>query len=489
MSIHFTSVDVIKTKTNFHYVTWGVEIIEADPDIVATPDDYYFLVYWSNDPDSGYHTIKDKSGADLVIDGSIGPLEFHVEHPRKQTNFNEKFYYKVSAHNKLNESDTKLSMAAYQGKHKDGVHEQIRFAENMLYNQYVGEPCCIVKRKSWGIDCPNCWSKERQQRTKSNCAVCNGTGKLYGYYKPIFMQITFDADPVSSDVGSDFETVTNTKRGRLSNFPIVKPRDLIVNTDDNKRYVITHVDTTKLPLRSTYNANIEKVNMSKQNYVLSQLLTMQEVCAEDQEYYMDYDKIKVDPADSSLPRFETHNAASGNSPIAVADDQTVSLSYTDDFEVTEDGQLSLKNTLDKHGILTVDYSLKSGFNKLSAIPTGDENLIPSSSLITKIKTISVSINSLGAVNDINPAIIRVAEYDRNALEKYRPGSGVTKYVNNFIPAGSQTGVRYYRHFNIDASQDGITMTPDKVVFMDIDPNDSWAIGNVHITLELELRMA
>jgi len=285
----FKNVEVIKTKENFFYLDWDLEQNDPAPIPPESIDDYKFQIYWARDPASGFLAVLDDSGNPVEIDGAIGPLSY--THRVKQYDFEQEQYYKIYAIQKIDPFVTLFSWIVFIGMYEDGIHETMRYAEDLLYSRYYGEPCVIIKRKSFGTRCPECWSPERQQRNKSHCETCDGSGFLAGFYQPISIQISFDSNPAKNDLQKEWENSYNTKRARLSNYPLVRPKDLIVNLDDNKRYVIAHVETTKLPKLSPSISVL-----SKQNYILSQLLTLEELNTDDNEYHIDIDNITAIPA-------------------------------------------------------------------------------------------------------------------------------------------------------------------------------------------------
>lgn len=176
------------------------------------------------------------------------------------------------------------SEPAYLGMEWDGVHAVMVESEQVLYSMFDGEPCVLVKKKDHGTRCTNCWSEARQQRTLTHCSVCNGSGFINGYYCAGSIRIAFDSDPKKSDSQKHFEDVFDAIRARASNEIIIRPKDLIVNRDDNKRYVVIYVETTKLPLKAT-----SSTVLSERNHIVSQLLTLQELNPDDNEYTMNVD--------------------------------------------------------------------------------------------------------------------------------------------------------------------------------------------------------
>jgi len=187
-------------------------------------------------------------------------------------------------------NDDFYSNAIYIGRFSDGFHETMKYAEDVLYTYYSGEPSYIIKRKSFGTRCPVCWSPNRQQRIISHCDNCHGTGFITGYYQPIIVQIAYDSDPRKSNSQRDWNDVYDIKKVRLSNYPLIKPKDLVINKDLYKRYIVKHVETTKLPRVSQSIAKL-----SRQNYIISQILTLQELNPDDEEYNLDLSNIPPIP--------------------------------------------------------------------------------------------------------------------------------------------------------------------------------------------------
>lgn len=339
--MQFSTVEVIKTKENWFFIEWDMAITNPPESI----DDYEFEIWWSYDPVSGFLAILDNNDDPIVIDGAVGPLTY--THEYNQYDFNKDRYYKVFAREKAVPTHTFFSEIVFVGMYNDGVHEVIKHAEGTLHQMYYGEPCFIIKRKSFGARCPDCWSPTRQQRIRTHCDTCHGTGFVIGYYQPIEIQVAFDSDPKKSDSQKEWENVYDTKRGRISNYPLVRPKDLIINRDDYKRYVVTHVETTKLP-------NLAKSAMvlSKQNYILSQLLTLEELNPDDNEYFIDIDSIPEPPPDEeggtggTHPWFNDHKPVTTEDPLTVDSEQFLQLKWDpNDFKLGTNGQLQLLNTI------------------------------------------------------------------------------------------------------------------------------------------------
>lgn len=269
----FTNIEIIKTKENYHYIEWEVKPEILTGDVI---DNYYFHLYYSRDPNSGFAIINEH-GLPVSIDGTTGPLAYI--HREKQFDFNQEHYYKIEAVLKSDPTQVTLSSVAYLDNLGDGVHETMKYAEETLYSFYSGEPTFILKKKVTGTRCPECWSEFRQQRLKTQCDTCHGAGFSDGYYYPIQVQVAYEANPKKSNLEETTEDVTNYLQCRLSNYPLVRPKDIIINIGSYKRFIIVKVDTTKLP-----NLSQSQQKLSKQNYVLSQILTVKELNPADPQY-------------------------------------------------------------------------------------------------------------------------------------------------------------------------------------------------------------
>jgi len=421
----FAFVEVIKTKENWFYIEW-----DMTPSQGESTDDWRFQIHWSFDPASGYIPITDEQDNPIEIDGAVGPLSYIHEH--NQYNFNKDRYYKVLAIDKFPAptteaiavfgqteeedpllistfgyinagaaSDGFFSDMVWIGMYKDGIHETIKHAEDLLYTMYQGEPCLVIKRKSFGARCPTCWSVNRRQTMRSHCDTCHGTGFVIGYYQPIPIQISFDSDPRKTDSQKEWENTYDTKRARLCNYPLLRAKDLIVNTDDYKRYVVTHVETTKLPKLSE-----SSIVLSKQNYTLSQLPTLEELNPDDNEYFIDVDGIPEVPGSedggsgSGTPYFNDHMPVSVDAPIIITDEQQhLALDInTDDF-VVEDGKLKLKYSSGAIGIDTfISAEIIATPLRVCAINDDGEVIVADYTNIThlnRVVGISLNVASIG----------------------------------------------------------------------------------------------
>ena len=336
----FNDLEVIKTIENYFYLEWMFT-----PDSGQLEADYKFFILWSQDPESGYQEVLDSMGDPI----EVPPNQNFFTHEFRQYNFNIQRYYKVKAVAQFGANDETISDYTYVGIFRDGPTNVIWRNELIRVKTYCGEPAHIIKRHTFGARCPECYDEYRGTRKYGHCPVCNGTTFLYGWYQPIPIQIDTDADPSKSVSNKNFEDIYDDRVFRMTNYPLVRPGDLIVLDDNNKRLEVIGVQRTKLPLRATPNAvgpeddqNPGVKQMSRQNYYLSQLISVKEYVTSDDEYFIDIANIPEIPnedqpnGDYCPPSFLTVDP-----PLELTGRHLTFLYNHNDFRVNSENELEL----------------------------------------------------------------------------------------------------------------------------------------------------
>lgn len=332
----FNNVEVIKTIDNYFYIEW-----EFVPDSGHLENEYEFTILWSTDPESGFQHILDEMGDPIVVP----PNQNYYTHQLKHFNFNIDRYYIIKSKATFPpEEETESSPPVYVGMFTDGVLETIHRNENIRLTQYCGEPAHIIKKHTFGAKCPNCWNEYRDDIAIGHCPICHGSKFLYGWYQPISVQIDTAADPKKSDSQKTGEDIYDTLMFRMANFPLVRPGDLVVLEGSNQRYEIVHVDTTKLPLRATPNDPAGgNLTLSKQNYIVSQIMTVKEWVSSDDPYNINIEGIpEIPDGDQPGGGYTPPDLLTVDPPLKIEGRHLSFLYDEDDFGVDENGFFFLK---------------------------------------------------------------------------------------------------------------------------------------------------
>lgn len=288
----YDAVAIKSTATDGYQIYWNAKRTLPSQETVG---DFIFKILWSESPSSGFVPIKYEGGGEVVIDGAIGPL--YVLHQRPQHSHNVEYYYRIHAIKKINPAFTQTTPTFFANDASDGVIDSVIWSERMLYDLYIGEPVRLLKRRTDQERCPECWNAIAFRRTKTHCNSCLSTGFIDGYYAPIPIQVAFDANPKITEVGQTGEINITHVKARMSSYPLVSNRDMVVGVDDNDRYQIVKVDKTKLP-----NMSLDQNRLSGSAHTVSQILTLSEIPPTDDRYkYPIFGKYCVGTADIIIP--------------------------------------------------------------------------------------------------------------------------------------------------------------------------------------------
>jgi len=358
----FNNIEVIKTIDNYFYLEW-----EFVPDSGHLEADYEFTILWSTDPDSGFQHILDSGGSPIVVP----PNQNYYTHQLKQFQFNIDRYYKIEATATFLPNDETLSSEVYVGDNSDGPLCLMLRNEQIRLNQYCGEPAHIVKRHTFGAKCPNCYDQYRDSSDIGHCPICHGSKFLYGWYQPIAVQIDTAADSNKSDSQKTGEDTYDRLMYRITNYPLVRPGDLVILDGTNQRYKVVHVDKTKLPMRSVsdpLNPGGGTLTLSKQNYVVSQILTVEESVSSDDPYDLGIIGIpEIPDPDQPGGGYIPPDLLTVDPPLKINGRHLSFLYKEDDFGVDDDGIFYLKDSPTKFFFtMNAGEDITSLFNAVAA---------------------------------------------------------------------------------------------------------------------------
>jgi len=123
----------------------------------------------------------------------------------------------------------------------------------LLLKEYTGRKVWIFPIMTFGQRC-SCFDPATSRRTRSQCFTCFDVGYIGGYHAPIetFVQIDTAGRAIQMQQVGEMQTVNTT--ARLSNFPLLKPRDILVEAE-NVRWRVLNVNVTK-KLRSVVHQEV-----------------------------------------------------------------------------------------------------------------------------------------------------------------------------------------------------------------------------------------
>lgn len=115
-----------------------------------------------------------------------------------------------------------------------------------LYLGLAGVPVLIYQKKfDLSERCTVCWDIDLQKSTLSNCPECLGTGFVGGFYTPILTLAALGVEVKANMLGS--RTTQDTQiEGSMSNYPVLRPADILYVVDRGHRYRIEQVTPVEM---------------------------------------------------------------------------------------------------------------------------------------------------------------------------------------------------------------------------------------------------
>lgn len=136
-------------------------------------------------------------------------------------------------------NETKDFGPADAGADPDLIATELRKHMNLLFREFIGRRCWVLPVRTFGQRC-GCWNPVLQNRTRSHCVTCFDTGFVRGYLTPIESWISIDPDNKSEQNTNVGPAQQSNTTARMGFFPPVKPRDIIVE-GENQRWRVNQI--------------------------------------------------------------------------------------------------------------------------------------------------------------------------------------------------------------------------------------------------------
>jgi len=109
---------------------------------------------------------------------------------------------------------------------------------NRTDNRYSGIDLYLLKRRTWGTRCTDCWDEITQRITEANCSVCLGTGWVDGYFDPISVRGMLNPAPKFNEINMFGEWMPSDTLLTMLNFPPLKSKDMVVDSTNGERWIV-----------------------------------------------------------------------------------------------------------------------------------------------------------------------------------------------------------------------------------------------------------
>ncbi len=176
-------------------------------------------------------------------------------------NENRVYYYKVGGH-----------MLDCGGMPNPMAREIVRRDRWFLGSQerHSGSRDTLVLiRRTEGLVCPECWDPVHEKIKKSKCPTCSGTGKKDPYFTPLKIKVARSIKAIMRAPQPDRIGLTIDCQFWTSNYPLMKPGDLLKVEGEIFRNERTQFSRTG-------------------SYIVKQTLLVKRIEAHQEEYRIDW---------------------------------------------------------------------------------------------------------------------------------------------------------------------------------------------------------
>lgn len=224
---------------------------------------YEYFVERSFNPQEDFENISGTSGV-------IGLTEF-LDECTNLLSLNRKIFYRLIVKSKTGSQISTWGPVDFQHK-PSKVSMELARRNKLILNKFIsdGHPVKIYISKSVGERCPDCWDEVKSRVRKSSCETCFGTGFASGFMGPIDGFVSFNPSTEMVQLTDIAEMQPNDVVTWTSNYPILSPRDVIVDTKENRRWRVVNIS-----------------QIEHQRFIVQQVMRLREINPGDIEFKLD----------------------------------------------------------------------------------------------------------------------------------------------------------------------------------------------------------
>jgi len=227
--LYFEEVYLLPKYPASIFIQWSLNLS-------SLPENYYFNIYLSDNPNDGYTKITQTP----IVNS------YFYEHSMGLLTKEEYLWIKIEAiagdHKTISEPQ---GLFYNLDKRQFLIAKEIIRKKDLLREKKVGLKSLVFKRKVFAPPCPKCIDIHTGFGTDSKCLECYGTKKIGGYHAPIETWVEIVEGPREI---KQTEIGVTEDRFAIANltFPIVQKGDIIVERKRNKRWHIESIEREAL---------------------------------------------------------------------------------------------------------------------------------------------------------------------------------------------------------------------------------------------------
>lgn len=258
MNLNIINTKVRSFSLDANELYWEIESTTLDP------LDFQFYVLRSESPEGPWDIIagpfEDKY---TYIDVRINPIH------QQRT-----IYYRIRSVAKADAENIVECEPFIQYPDADLIALEIQRAERIVWDEFAGRACFVFPARTFGQRCGFCYDGPEKgkgftsQKRRSGCTTCYDTGFVRGYFDPV--KVFFQLDPSTNSVqnGPILQRMQTDTRARFPNYPLLKPKDLLVEAENIRWRVVTCTPTERLRHVVHQELTLHEIDRSEVEYQL-----------------------------------------------------------------------------------------------------------------------------------------------------------------------------------------------------------------------------
>lgn len=153
------------------------------------------------------------------------------------------FYYRVRLRKPSGTAATDhISPVGFRGNAPDHVALEIhRGIEKQLRTQIGAPTSILLRRRTFGQPCPQCFDTLRQRKTSGACTLCFGLEFTGGFFDPIPLFINYAPSAKAIRLAAFNEMTPSDTTAEMSGYPLMRPKSDILVTRTNRRWRVEDV--------------------------------------------------------------------------------------------------------------------------------------------------------------------------------------------------------------------------------------------------------
>lgn len=158
------------------------------------------------------------------------------------------YYYRLRVLDK-DTGQEEYTPPRFHAAEPDLISLELRRRFEFIMQEHAGRKLLVFPAITSGFRCPSCYEVNSRGRSigrpsVQNCQTCFDSTFVGGYQSPIIAYGQIDPTPKNIQRSDTFEMDRQDTSGRLSAFPPIKPKDMIVEAE-NVRWEVQSVAATK----------------------------------------------------------------------------------------------------------------------------------------------------------------------------------------------------------------------------------------------------